>query len=222
MGSTLVLFLLLSLGSTWAQDAVTTRGLTISTAPLPRAFLHRDYGFRFVVHGGVSPYKWRIDEGTLPSGLSLLEDGRLEGAPSASGEFRFTITVTDGSRPAYQRSHEFVLKVVVPPEADWDQYPTVNGQRIEGSVKVSNQTEHDFDLTFIVLAVNDIGRATAIGYQHFTLPKDTLDYVIPFGETLAPANYDIYADVVGEVAETGSIFRSHLASTGKLRIVQGP
>jgi hypothetical protein len=33
-----------------------------------------------------------------------------------------------------------------------------------GSVVVSNHTSHDFTLTVIVTAVNQIGRATALGY----------------------------------------------------------
>jgi hypothetical protein len=37
------------------------------------------------------------------------------------------------------------------------------------------------------LAVNDIGRATAIGYQHFGLKHETIDFEIPFGENLPPA-----------------------------------
>ena len=49
----------------------------------------------------------------------------------------------------------------------------------------------------MVLAVNDIGRATAIGYQHFRLKKNTMDMEIPFGKFVA-GNYAVNVDVVGE------------------------
>ena len=62
--------------------------------------------------------------------------------------------------------------------------PKVNGRRVEGSIKVSNQTEQDFDFTFIALAVDPNGRATAVGYQHFALKKNTEEFEIPFGENL--------------------------------------
>jgi len=97
----------------------------------------------------------------------------------------------------------------------------VNGQRIDGSIKVSNRSGRDFDLTFIVLAVNDIGRATAIGYQHFPLKKNTRNMEIPFGENLSPGNYAVNVDVVGEEPQSNRIFRARLV-TGKESITQGP
>ena len=78
-----------------------------------------------------------------------------------------------------------MLRVLAGLLVQWNNVAKINGQRIEGSVKVSNQTGDDFDLTAIVLAVNDIGRATAIGYQHFSLKHETIDFEIPFGETAA-------------------------------------
>jgi hypothetical protein len=86
---------------------------------------------------------------------------------------------------------------------------------------VSNQTDRDFDLTVIVLAVNDIGRATAIGYQHFNLKKETRDLDIPFGETLSRGNYAVNVDVVGEEPISNRIFRARLV-TGKETVTQGP
>jgi hypothetical protein len=97
----------------------------------------------------------------------------------------------------------------------------VNDQRIDGSIKISNHSGRDFDLTFIVLAVNDIGRATAIGYQHFPLKKNTTDMEIPFGETLSAGNYAVNVDVVGEEPISKNIFRARLV-TGKESITQGP
>ena len=64
-----------------------------------------------------------------------------------------------------------------------------------------NTTNDDLDFTFVVLAVADNGRATAIGYQRFPLKKGTVDFEIPFGETLAHGAYVVHVDGVGEIAD---------------------
>lgn len=204
------------------QPAASSEPLIISTTTLPRAFLHRDFRYEFKAQGGIAPYKWRLVAGNLPTGLKLEETGTLQGSPNQSGEFHFTLTATDNRTPLEEISKEFILKVVVPLLAEWGRYPKVVGQRIEGSVKVSNQTDDDLDLTFVTLAVNEIGRATAIGYQRITLKKDQVDLEIPIGENLPYGAYEVHADVVGEIAAKNSIYRAHLQSKEKLQVQQGP
>ena len=106
--------------------------------------------------------------------------------------------------------------------AQWGRYPKVNGQRLEGSITVSNQTEQDFDLTVIVMAVNEIGRATAIGYQRFPLKKGDAGTEIPFGENLPRGSYELNVDAVAEVAATNSIYRTRLVPKERFQIQQGP
>jgi hypothetical protein len=104
------------------------------------------------------------------------------------------------------------LNVETPLTAVWSRKSQVNGQEIGGSIKVSNTTGRDFDLTFVVLAVNDIGRATAIGYQHFSLKKNTRDMELPFGGTSSPGSYVVNVDVVGEELVSKKIFRTRLVA----------
>ncbi|MBY3155241.1 hypothetical protein HFO56_23240 [Rhizobium laguerreae] len=47
--------------------------------------------------GGSSPYKWSIQGGSLPSGVDLTEDGRIHGKASGSGEYNFTLGVSDAN-----------------------------------------------------------------------------------------------------------------------------
>jgi hypothetical protein len=96
------------------------------------------------------------------------------------------------------------------------------GNRIDGSVIVSNSTGDDFDLTFVVLAVGDYGRATAIGYQRFTLKSGIDSFEIPFGETLPRGSYDVHVDAVAEVAAKDQIYRVRLQPKEKLAIALGP
>lgn len=205
-----------------AQMANPGQPLVLQTKTLPRATVRQKYEVHLAARGGVPPLKWEVTDGPLPQGVVLQQDGELSGAPTQTGEFRFTVTVTDSDRPANQRSQQLTLTVVSPLMARWGRYPKLNGQRLEGSIFVSNQTDHDFDLTFIVLAVNEIGRATAIGYQHFPLKKNTDEMELPFGDNLPNGLYELDADVVAEVAAANSIYRAHLQPTEKFRIQQGP
>jgi hypothetical protein len=188
--------------------------LEIQTTTLPKAGVRQPYHFQLKAQGGTPPLKWEITGGTHPDGLTLGEDGVLSGAPLQRGEFHLGITVTDNAQPPQQRNRGLVLLVVAPLSVEWGRSAAVVGQRIEGSVKVSNETEQDFDLTVVVVAVNGDGRATALGYQRFILAKDTTDFEIPFGEHLPPGTYQVNADAVGEVAATNSIYRTRLVSDG--------
>jgi Putative Ig domain len=203
----------------WAQQTQPSGSVSITPTKPPKASLWNHYLFQFQAGGGVPPYHWRLVGGSFPRGLSLQEDGQIIGTVEEQGQWAFTITVADQTRKAQRQS--YTLSTEAPLSSAWSRKPQVNGQRIDGSVKVSNTTGRDFDLTFVVLAVNDVGRATAIGYQHFPLKQNTLDFELPFGDTLAPGNYIVNVDVVGEEAQSNIIFRSRLVS-GKEAVTQGP
>lgn len=116
----------------------------------------------------------------------------------------------------------FVLRVVSALTLNWKKEAHVNGNRIDGSVDVSNTTPDDIDLTFIVLAVPSNGRAVAIGYQHFPLPRGTVDMELPFGETLPRGGYVVHVDVIGEVAAKNVIHRQRLQTSTALQVMVGP
>ena len=207
--------LFLVAAAAWAQSPGAAP-LTIVTKQLPPASLwnpygleHR-YGFSLEAEGGVGPHHWRVVSGSLPHGMNLDgASGMISGTPEQGGEFELSILLGDNVQSVTKK---YTLTVETPLTIRWDSRAMVNGNRIEGSVKVSNQTGRDFDLTFIVLAVNDIGRATAIGYQHFRLKRETRDLQLPFGETLSPGNYVVNVDVVGEEPISVQIFRARLVT----------
>ena len=93
---------------------------------------------------------------------------------------------------------------------------------MDGAVKLTNGTKDDFDLTFIVVAVAENGRATALGYQHFTLKAGTIDFPIPFGETLPHGAYVVHADAVAEIPLKNAILRRQLETPAPLPVTQGP
>ena len=83
----------------------------------------------------------------------------------AGGEFRFTLSARDSGSPQQAVRRELVIKVVEVLTLVWKIPAHVTGNRIDGSVEVTNTTADDIDLTFDVKAVAENGRATEIGYQ---------------------------------------------------------
>jgi hypothetical protein len=202
-----------------AQQTQPRDSVSITPAKPPKASLWNHYSFQFQAGGGVPPYRWRVSNGLLPRGLTLQEDGEVIGTVEEQGQRDFTIAVIDQTGKAQYQN--YTLSTEAPLSTAWSSKALVNGQRIDGSIKVSNTTGRDFDLTFVVLAVNDIGRAIAIGYQHFSLKASTREQELPFGDTLSPGNYAVNVDVVGEEPKSNMIFRSRLVS-GRMGITVGP
>lgn len=204
-----------------SQQHRSAYALALPPSELPKPLLWDPYHLQLPASGGTEPYHWRVIDSTLPRGISLSDGGDLIGVLSDPGPFQFTLLVRDNSRPPKEQKQMYVLRAEVPLTVDWKDHARVNGQRIDGSITVSNHTGRDFDLTFIVLAINNIGRATAIGYQHFPLPKGTRDMELPFGDTLSSGNYAVNVDVVGEEPLSKRIFRARLVSDRK-SIAPGP
>jgi hypothetical protein len=197
--------------------------LVIETdSELPDTYPQADYEFRFRARGGVPALHWRLEKGTLPPGITLEADGLLHGKAERVGEFQFLVSVRDGSQPQQAVQKGFLLRVRSALSLKWRNPAHVTGSRIEGSVEVSNTTPDDIDLTFIVMAVQGNGRATAIGYQRLVLRRGTVEQELPFGETLPRGGYVVHVDAVGEVAAKNLIYRDRLQTPGELQVSVGP
>jgi hypothetical protein len=60
-------------------------------------FTDDDLNVSLSASGGSSPYKWKVVEGNLPSGVDLTEDGRILGKASGPGDYHFTLEVSDAN-----------------------------------------------------------------------------------------------------------------------------
>ncbi len=69
--------------------------ITLSPATLPSASTGTAYSQTLIASGGVSPYGFTVNSGTLPVGLNLAANGTLSGTPTASGNATFDIQATD-------------------------------------------------------------------------------------------------------------------------------
>src|SRR5207244_996215 len=86
-------------------------GLSITTAPaLPDGASGAAYAVTLAGTGGTPPYAWSVTAGSLPPGLTLEgPTGALTGTPSASGNFNFTVTLTDSASVTAQK--QFTLAI---------------------------------------------------------------------------------------------------------------
>jgi hypothetical protein len=180
--------------------------------------------FHVLLHasGGVPPYAWSVASGDLPEGITLTPEGLMAGRPTKPGTFAFTLKVEDSGHPAHSINKEFRAEVAAPLLLEWLEPPKVRDNRIDGIVQVSNGSKDVFDLTVIIVAVAENGRATAIGYEHFALKAGTIDFQIPFGNTLPHGAYVIHADAIAELPTRRAILRQRLQTPQPLQVVQGP
>ena len=90
--------------------------LSITTAsPLPDAVNGTAYSQPFTATGGTAPYSFGVTNGALPAGMAL-NNGKLEGTPTVTGTYTFTVTATDSAGPtAATASKEFKLTVGAAP-----------------------------------------------------------------------------------------------------------
>ena len=198
--------------------------LSIRSESVPKAILRQAYAFELRARGGTAPLRWQVSGGALPPGIVLNPgSGRLVGAPTSVGEFRFTVKVSDGSEPPQNGSREFVLKVVAPLVVEWKLYPMVEGDNaIKGAVVISNGTDDAFDMTFITVAVNPIGKAFALGYQRFTLAAESQSPQLDFGSALPAGQYVVHVDAVAEVPSKNVIHRARLQTSTPLTLTGLP
>jgi len=76
--------------------------LSISTTSLPNGTVGTPYSANLLPNGGISPIKWSISAGTLPTGLSFTAStgvGVISGTPTTAGTTNFTVQVQDDSSP---------------------------------------------------------------------------------------------------------------------------
>lgn len=63
--------------------------------------LDTPYSFQLSAQGG-GTQTWSLVSGSLPSGLQLSSSGLISGTPTATGDFTFSVQVSDGTRKASQ------------------------------------------------------------------------------------------------------------------------
>ena len=171
--------------------------------------------------GGAPPYSWQLQNGQVPPGCKLnAQTGRISGVPTTAGDYHVAIAVRDSNTPRIQVQRELTIHVIEGLSIDWKEPPAIHGNTISGSAIVSNQTAHSMALTVIVVAVIEIGRATTLGYQHFTIAAAAKSAVIPFGASPGKGTYYVRADASAHQAGRGHVFRASKQTAGNMTLAQ--
>ncbi len=196
--------------------------LTIVDEPLAPIEAGEEYHVPLHATGGTAPYVWTVAADDLPPGINLTPEGLLTGKSTKPGSYTFTVKVEDSAHPSHTSTREFKAVVAASMLLEWVQPPKVRDNRIDGVAQVSNASADNYDLTVVIVAVADNGRATAIGYEHFDLKPGAISVQIPFGNTLPHGAYVIHADAIAEVPTKKTILRQRLQTPQALQVVVGP
>ena len=90
--------------------------------------------------GGLKPYTFDLADGALPPGLTLSADGRITGAPTLPGTYRFTVRVRDVLTQFDGRVYELVVqKIATSVRLGLSPNPAVAGQVVVATAQVVPQ-----------------------------------------------------------------------------------
>src|SRR5262249_26969584 len=88
------LVILICLVPLFAARLLAQGNLQISTTSVPNGVVGSAYPSQFfAVSGGVAPYSWSIQSGSLPPGLTLTSAGLLSGTPTTPNSYNFVVAV---------------------------------------------------------------------------------------------------------------------------------
>lgn len=226
VGATMALLLFFGFGSSLvAQTAVTAQEqnpLQITTKTLPDGFAGDAYAAQLRASGGTPPYAWTLDpQSKLPPGLTLSKTGLISGTPNLPGEFTFIVQLRDQGPPTGWVQLAFKATIRVAFAVVWRQGPVVRGNQILGQVVVYNNVDDGVDLTVIIVAVNEVNKAFALGYERLQLGRKSETKAIPFGMNmnLPTGKYVVHVDAIGEVPSKNRIYRARQQTPGALALV---
>jgi len=183
--------------------------LQIVTPALPAPVAGEKYDVQLRAIGGHPPYRWTIEgQRALPAGLSLdANSGRITGTPTSSDEFSVLVQVADSLEPQLTHSKLLVAQSGAPLTVRWTVRPHIVANNIAGAVRVANGSHDTVDLSLIVVAVNENGRATALRYEKLKLPPGEETPDLRFDVELPIGQYVAHVDAIGEVPEKKAIYR---------------
>ncbi len=206
-------FLAWALG--WAQ-APSGQGSRAEVTHLRDAVLQQPYRESLPQPSGVPPWSWRKSSGELPPGLELDGGGTISGTPTRAGQYRFRVEARNAYTPPEIVTYNVVIVTRTPLGVRWSVPPVLEGGNINGKMEVTINSRTPLDLTVIVVAINEYGKAFALGYQHALVSTGTQS--VPFGSSLPRGSYIVHADAIAENAPASAIYRGMLQTEQRLEV----
>ncbi len=112
-----VICLIMFLAACAGETGTPGEALRLLGSRLDEAFVGEPYTRSLQTAGGLRPYTFELDGGTLPPGLSL-ENGTVRGTPTETGNFSFTVTVSDAALSSTFLEYEIRVSELPPPELE--------------------------------------------------------------------------------------------------------
>jgi polysaccharide biosynthesis protein PslG len=97
--------------SLMVTPAAQTTPVTITTTGLTGITSGVVYSANLKASGGTTPYVWSLKSGSLPSGISLQSSGNISGTTKQTGQFSFTVQVSDSSSPKQTATESLSVSV---------------------------------------------------------------------------------------------------------------
>lgn len=179
------------------------KNLAITSGLLPAQIQGEFFVHQFEATGGTATYSWSIVQGDLPTGLNMNAAGLLEGSPTDTGLFTFTLRVTDSDFNIDEITLELEIKappVCVPPspgivgwwpldELSGNIARDIIGNNNGGSANVNAPSEGKVDGAFHFDSVDDSitvpdNDLWAFGANNFTIEL-WANFDVPGGGTLS-------------------------------------
>jgi len=117
------------------------------------------------------------------------------------------IQVADSSDPPLSLTKLLVASANAPLTVRWTVRPHVTASHLSGAVRVINGSKDTVDMTVIVMAVNEYGKAFALRYEQMKLPPGIETPDLSFDVYMPLGQYTAHADAVGEVPARKAIYR---------------
>lgn len=158
---------------------VTSDITVLSPYKLPTGYVGKSYNYNLLACGGAPPYSWKKTGGSLPVGLNLSGDGKINGgSPTTAGNYAFKVELTDTKRLRIIPNGFFNILVVNAP------------------LKLSNRTFTMVECVPVNVPVGGTGYVSGgYGPRYWQLKSGTL----PTGITLTADGY-----LKGQPAEPGT------------------
>ena len=121
--------------------------------------------------GGVTPYAWTVDSGSLPAGLVLSNNGLISGTATVAGTYSFTIRVTGSDTLFFPNSFSLTVAENSYSWANFVGFPLASGTA-NGTGSVARFSFPDG------VAIDGLGNIYVADYYNHTIRKVTSSGVV--------------------------------------------
>ncbi|MEJ5166698.1 MAG: dockerin type I repeat-containing protein [Thermoanaerobaculia bacterium] len=178
--------------------------ILITPVKLKKAIKGSYFYQNFTPQGGLAPYNFSLESGSLPPGIALSSEGEISGIPSASGIWNFKIKVEDSNY--FKNYFYFQLKVYEPhPKMEWGRvfgggsydYGYAFDETLDGGFVISGKT-NSFGPLIWTLKVDYQGEVQfqkAFGRQNYENINAVLS-TSDFGYLIAGNAYYVSKDAI--------------------------